>query len=128
LPRLDETRRVYPGNGKDTLATSRERRELPVTKWIATRIAKSAYTNFQEKKLKKKKAPNSAIGAPKKRSRHFYAVEAVETSNRVDLDDFTLQSPAPLSLRAAKGFFDRITNSSLRTEPTFIRDLARHIS
>jgi hypothetical protein len=41
----------------------------------------------------------------------------------ITLDEFQLSSPQPLSHRTAKGFFDRISKSTLRVEPRFLRDL-----
>jgi DNA (cytosine-5)-methyltransferase 1 len=95
---------------------------VPVAEWLGNRI-KSESTIRNIKSMKSVKSANAGMGGPNEQPRSILVSESPSTSRYVTLDNFELRFPTPLSQRAALGFFDRVTNSSLRVDKNFVKDL-----
>jgi DNA (cytosine-5)-methyltransferase 1 len=99
---------------------------VPVAEWLGKRI-KSEATVEDIKSIKSTKSANAGMGGPNEQSQSLLVSESPTKPRHVTLDEFDLRCPSPLSQRAALGFFDRVTNSSLRADKNFVRDLRDYI-
>lgn len=96
---------------------------VPVAKWIAERISNSKKTGHFEQAEFPKKWPRAARGGRCGRFEVKVSEWPVET-NQQPLESFLLYPGTPISKRAASGFYNRATKSSLRFATGFLEAIA----
>jgi DNA (cytosine-5)-methyltransferase 1 len=102
---------------------------VPVARWIGQRLRnpKPCAPSSPRRLRAGDGWPHSAWNIGEGR----YSIEAStfpKAYSKKAIGSFLIYPPKPLSLRAAQGFFGRVTRSSLRCDPRFIRELADYVA
>jgi DNA (cytosine-5)-methyltransferase 1 len=100
---------------------------VPVVKWIAKGFRHS-FGSCVVIDDSSSRRPNAGYGGPNEDAVHFRTLAEGSALGFKTLTDFRLLEPLPLSARAATGFLNRVSNSSLRVQSSFIEDLKRYVS
>jgi DNA (cytosine-5)-methyltransferase 1 len=105
---------------------------VPVARWLGERLRVEGRWDggeepFEEWKLSRRdRWPDAAWGRKGERFGVDVSDHPVQ-EEMVWLDDFLQHQPTPLSVRAAAGFYDRLTRSSLNYTQGFANDLDRYV-
>lgn len=99
---------------------------VPVAQWLGKRLMSNERGCVAHLPLAGQRS-NAAAGGPKASRKHFLISEAPEAATSLTLDNFAMLGAAPLSLRAARGFYNRVTASPLRVSHDFVNDLRNYI-
>jgi DNA (cytosine-5)-methyltransferase 1 len=102
---------------------------VPVARWIGQRLRNpKPCAPASARRLRNHDGwPNCAWNVGEGR----YSIDASafpKAYARKSIGAFLIYPPKPLSLRAAQGFLGRVTRSSLRCDPRFIRELAAYVA
>lgn len=94
---------------------------VPVAQWLGNRLLNE--NDFEYQPSKSTRSSNAGFGGPNLRKQTVWIPEGPLDLKHRTLDNFKLLGPRPLSLRAAKGFYDRVSKSTLKVDANFVRDL-----
>lgn len=135
--RLQGLRSGWTSPAEDTPTGARSRWRLvgnavsvPVTRWLGKRLS-----SFQSGAIRQVDLPlqkfqrqhNIAWGGPGvKPVQSYLTVEGPRRPKRSLISDFKFRDQRPLSVRAAKGFLERLLDSPLIVDPKFKKDLAMY--
>ena len=99
-----------------------------VSDWLVGRLLAPGESIVESEEVPKAhKWPDAAYGELGKRWKMHASQWPVEPQYRHLLDSVSLSKSKPLSKRAASGFLQRATRSSLRFDSKFLTDVERHI-